>query len=266
MNNQTIRDLDEGIRKLNEKIVSAVGFLTRSRDVLEPSLTVHDLEKAIRNLNELIHIGSDDPILYINRGNVHFYIGDYESAISDYSKFIQIYPRNATAYLKRGDAHCCKGEYDLAILDYGEAIRIDPVYAKAYYSRSEAYERVGKSNQAHEDAAAAFRLGSDLHPETDYEDYCFELINNLVQLFPKNAKVYYYRGLVYGYGNLAIADYSEAIRLDPEDATNYINRGYASYKKGDFEQALEDYDSAVRLCSNYETNFISVLQGGNSPL
>ena len=35
-----------------------------------------------------------------------------------------------------------------------------------------------------------------------------------------------------------------------------INRGYAYYKKGNSEQAIEDYDSAVRLCSNYETDFI----------
>ncbi len=48
----------------------------------------------------------------------------------------------------------------------------------------------------------------------------------------------------------------EAIQLNPEDATNYINRGYAYYKKGNSEQAIEDYNGAVRLCSNYETDFI----------
>ena len=53
-----------------------------------------------------------------------------------------------------------------------------------------------------------------------------------------------------------IQELDEAIKLNPEDATNYINRGYAYYKKGNSEQAIEDYDSAVRLCSNYETDFI----------
>ena len=56
--------------------------------------------------------------------------------------------------------------------------------------------------------------------------------------------------------NQTIQELDEAIRLNPEDATYYINRGYAYYKKGDFEQAIEDYDSAVRLCSNYEADFI----------
>ena len=56
--------------------------------------------------------------------------------------------------------------------------------------------------------------------------------------------------------NQTIGELDEAIRLNPEDATNYINRGYAYYKKGNVAQAIEDYDSAVRLCSNYETDFI----------
>ena len=53
-----------------------------------------------------------------------------------------------------------------------------------------------------------------------------------------------------------ILESDEIIRLNPTDAKAYINRGYAYYKKGDFEQAIEDYDSAVRLCSNYETDFV----------
>ena len=53
-----------------------------------------------------------------------------------------------------------------------------------------------------------------------------------------------------------IRELDEAIQLNPEDATNYINRGYAYYKKGNSKQAIEDYDSAVRICSNYETDFI----------
>ena len=264
MNDQTNRDLDEGIHKLNEKIVSAVGFLTRSRDVLEPPLTVHDLEKAIRNLNELIHIGSDDPILYINRGNAHFYIGNYERAISDYSKFIQIYPENATAYLKRGDARCCKGEYDKAILDYSEAIRIDSVYAKAYYARSEAYECIGKSNQAHEDAEAAFRLGSDLDPQSDCEDDCFELIDDLVQLFPRNPKVYYYRGLVHGYNNLAIADYSKAIRLDPKYAEAYHDRGTVYDYIDEEDKAIADYTEAIQLYPAHEGRWAEALRDRGS--
>ena len=56
--------------------------------------------------------------------------------------------------------------------------------------------------------------------------------------------------------NQSIYELDKAIQLDPENATNHINRGYAYYKKGNSEQAIEDYDSAVRLCSNYGIDFI----------
>jgi tetratricopeptide (TPR) repeat protein len=60
--------------------------------------------------------------------------------------------------------------------------------------------------------------------------------NEAIRLDPKNAVAYGNRGMVY-YGNSdldrAIADFDEAIRLDPKDATNYNNRGAARVAKGD---------------------------------
>lgn len=254
MNNQTIHDLDDAIRKLNERIISTVEFLTRSRDVLEPPLTVHDLRKAIRNLDELIHIGSDDPILYINRGNLHFYMGNYERAISDYSKFIQIYPDSAKAYFERGDAHFCKGEYDKAISDYNKAIKIDPVYAEVYEARSNVYKHIGESNQAREDEDKALELGFDL--QSYVVDSNLELIDDLVRLCPKNAKLYYYRALIRdcnGDCNLAIADYNEAIRLDPKFAEAYHRRGEVYYYgTHEEDKAIADYTAAFQLYPGYE--------------
>ena len=53
-----------------------------------------------------------------------------------------------------------------------------------------------------------------------------------------------------------IHELDEAIRLKPDDATNYINRGYVHLGKGDDDKAIEDFDNAVRLCPNYETDYI----------
>ena len=53
-----------------------------------------------------------------------------------------------------------------------------------------------------------------------------------------------------------IRELDEAARLNPGDAKAYLNRRYANYKKGDYDRAIEDYDNAVRLCSNYQTDFI----------
>jgi tetratricopeptide (TPR) repeat protein len=49
----------------------------------------------------------------------------------------------------------------------------------------------------------------------------------------------------------AIADYGEAIRLNPEDATAYVGRGSAYLAKGDGDRAIADLDKAIRLNPEY---------------
>lgn len=49
----------------------------------------------------------------------------------------------------------------------------------------------------------------------------------------------------------AIADYSEAIRLNPQYAIAFFNRGNSRYRKGEFDRALTDYSEAIRLNPQY---------------
>ena len=49
----------------------------------------------------------------------------------------------------------------------------------------------------------------------------------------------------------AIRCYSEAIRLQPDDAAAYVNRGIARKANNDLPGALADYDEAIRLKPDY---------------
>ena len=49
----------------------------------------------------------------------------------------------------------------------------------------------------------------------------------------------------------AIADYTQAIKLDPQDATAYNNRGLAYYNLGDNKGAIADYTQAIAIDENY---------------
>ena len=71
-----------------------------------------------------------------------------------------------------------------------------------------------------------------------------------IRLNPKDADAYGNRGYAYAAkGDLdkAIADCTEAIRLNPKDADAYVNRGWAYGEKGDFGKAIADYSEAIRL-------------------
>ena len=45
----------------------------------------------------------------------------------------------------------------------------------------------------------------------------------------------------------AIADYTEAIKLNPKDAEAYYNRGNAKYRLKQYKEAIADYDKAIEL-------------------
>lgn len=47
--------------------------------------------------------------------------------------------------------------------------------------------------------------------------------------------------------DLAIADFNEAIRLNPNDGDAYYGRGCAYYEKGDHDRAIADESDAIRL-------------------
>jgi len=71
-----------------------------------------------------------------------------------------------------------------------------------------------------------------------------------IRLQPDYASAYYNRGLArYHKGDLegALADYNQALRLRPDDPATLNNRGLALADKGDLDGALADYNQAMRL-------------------
>jgi tetratricopeptide (TPR) repeat protein len=84
-------------------------------------------------------------------------------------------------------------------------------------------------------------------------------ILNLPRLDKKNRVVFLdNRGTaLYNKGqmDLALADYSEAIRLQPNYAFAYNNRGRILEERGEYDRALSDYNTAIRLVTNQPVMF-----------
>ena len=78
--------------------------------------------------------------------------------------------------------------------------------------------------------------------------------NEAIRLDPGYALAYHNRGYAWSAKkdyDKAIADYNEAIRLDPGYALAYHNRGYAWSANKDYDKAIADYNEAIRLDPGY---------------
>jgi lipoprotein NlpI len=77
--------------------------------------------------------------------------------------------------------------------------------------------------------------------------------NSAIRLTPNDAVTYRNRGIAYGKKgdyDRAIQDYNEAIRLNPNDPIAYNDRGIAYRNKRDYDRAIQNYTEAIRLEPN----------------
>ena len=95
-------------------------------------------------------------------------------------------------------------------------------------------------------------LGVSAYQRQDFENvkyYCSEII----KINPDNANAYYNRGIAKGtLGDYKgeIEDYGKVIEINPNYTDAYNNRGIARGKLGGHEGEIEDYDKAIELSPN----------------
>ena len=91
--------------------------------------------------------------------------------------------------------------------------------------------------------------GSTALRDKDY-DQAIACFSESIRLNPDDAIAYINRGFAYGKKGdyeAAIADFTEAIRLRPDFALAYYDRADAYDKQGEYDRAIEDYSEAIRL-------------------
>jgi tetratricopeptide (TPR) repeat protein len=151
-----------------------------------------------------------------------------------------------------------RGEYELAIADFTDALNLDPDMASAWMLRGRAlYASVSyvTSVGGNFSSVGTTRITGSVVSEEKKAVYDRAIAdyNQALRLDPNYATAYSNRGNAY-YAkkdyDRAIADYNQALRLDPNHEVAYTNRGTAYYAKGDYDRAMADYNQALRLDPN----------------
>ena len=115
-------------------------------------------------------------------------------------------------------------ENNLTIEDYNNAIKLNPTDENAFYNSGTWYSDIGDSHAAIVDYSRAIKLN------------------------PNRFEFYFNRGFVYlnllNNNRAAVQDFTKTIELNPRFAKAYYGRGLAY-------DGLENYDSAIRDLSTY---------------
>jgi len=211
-----------------------------------------DLNVAIRN-NPLAD-------LYIDRGKALANTGAYDAALRDYREAARIEPRSATAQYWLGVTterqenervrRCRAGlpALDMSREPIGGSCIKEPNYSEALDYYSKAIELNGNY------AAPRFDRGRIFLATAQIERAKADVDAGLA-LDSRDINGYLVRGLVLAARerwNDALDDFSTAIRLNPQSAVAYYNRGNVYIRINDRPRAISDLRAAVELDSNYE--------------
>jgi tetratricopeptide (TPR) repeat protein len=256
-----------------------------------------DKDKAIAEYTEAIRLYPNYWMAYANRGGVYSSKRDDDRAIADYTEAIRIVPNEPSIYESRGGNYYSKKDYNRAIADYTEAIRLRPNFAATFYDRGNVYKAMGDYANAKTDYEAALRINPNYilasnelarlpnappapkpaaapapaqnnaaAAKAAFDRGMAALVNNeqfdmvkavdefteAIRLNPNYAEAYYQRGIIYGgpwlYENAAIEDFSQAIRINPNYKEAYKERYNMYYfYTNDWDRALADATQLIRI-------------------
>jgi len=166
-------------------------------------------------------------------------------------------PQTPGTFLDRGIMFAMRGDYELAIADFSDAIKLNPNLSTTYMLRGRALCASVSRVWSVEDNFSGFSAPTTGGQTTVEQKRIYEQAiadyTQAIRLDPNDASAYRSRGMAYsdkGDHDRAIADINQAIRLDPNATAAYNARAVVYNSKGDYDRAIADYTQAIRLDPN----------------
>jgi Flp pilus assembly protein TadD len=191
---------------------------------------------------------------YFDRGLANMRNGNWKQAIEDFTESLRLFPNNSGAYFNRGLSYSNNGDRWRAIADYTESILLNPDYDAAYHNRGVAYKLAGELNDAYADLKKAIELNphDDLYRENlritenairNSSYYSLESAESFAEGTDERRK----QALKKREKDRRIAEYTEAIQGNANDDSAYLSRGMIYEERKNYDQAIADYEMAVKL-------------------
>jgi tetratricopeptide (TPR) repeat protein len=254
-----------------------------------------DFQGAITDFNQFLQLNPNGIKAYYRRGVARRELGDNMGALADFDIYLRVNSNDPEAYYNRGLLRFELGDNYGAMADYTQAMKLNPNYVvdndDLSLTRSQS---IDNQKALRFDTPFLFNPGFPLADKNhlnhefvleEKHDYLENLNPNNIRmnngqddtnldikdhiraiadytqalwLNPNDAEAYKNRGLVYSrleYYHEAIEDYTHSLQLNPDDAVVYYSRGYARFKLKDYMGAIADYTQAVQLNPNDPTAY-----------
>ena len=174
---------------------------------------------------------------YFEEGLLFYERMEYDRSIESFEKTLELAPHgkdNHIVYYNRGMAHLKNRQYDKAIYDFTKSMEMTPAGTKKLrydnlINRGEAYQKSNNLELAVKDYTHAIELQPDQ--------------KNIKYIYSNRAWVQY----ALGNYDAAVADFSEAIKIDSEFDSAYFGRATVWQTKKDYQRALIDAKEAAKI-------------------
>lgn len=188
-----------------------------------------DLLAATADLSETIKLNPQQMAAHIKRAEAYAQLGQTREAKAAFDELVRQFPNAVLAHNSRGAFRRSAGDLEGALADFTRALQIDSKFAVGYINRGACLGDQNNPQAAEGDFNAALKLPLDAG--TQLLAYHMRAQSRVSQ----------------GNADGALADYSAALKLSPQHAGLYEERGFAYFYKRDFARAVADFKRVLQL-------------------
>lgn len=237
-------------------------------------------DMALDAIESAIKIDPESSNAYVVRGQVRVAKGSQAMAMMDFNKAVKLDPENPRVYIERGRYHINRGAIHMAQPDIKQALTLDSNVVAAHYLQTQFCTTVGDWEGALKSVDKCINLEpntadyygtkatilfytSDFQGSVDANTLAIELGDEHPQTYENRALSRYKLEDMDG----ACEDFQRALELtdpmmservdglesqiasycDYSQESYYYHRGIADYNLGDFEAAIEHYNSGLAI-------------------
>lgn len=227
-----------------------------------------DLQSAKKDASNAIKLEPQKASLYAHRAGISVMMSELEAAHRDFSTAIRLDPDYSLYYMHRAEVNDKLGKAQLALSDMDKAIQLNPTHVRYIGMKAEYAMSAGDTVLAKQSFLKAIDINPDWYKpyaqmgillgEENDANKALEYFNKAIEVYDESSQkelaiLYNNRGTIYGKANkydLAVNDFTAAVRIFPTFADAYSNRAFAKLKLGRQKEAELDCTRALQLDPN----------------